>query len=330
LVPLAAGLATTIAGEGPPAGPWRDAVSYRIPDEPAVAARAREAAGWLTRHLVAVRRPGDPAPLKVVAWKDPTLVPEDPKLLAGYLITDTLWAARALRPFEPGLAAEVERGLGRAGWYGNGLHDVLFHRLDRNLHRSADADIVHGHSLGVFPLDDGRAVDLRVFRQRWDADYDVGHPHLFAEHAAYQALLDAGNGRAVAARERLLGVIRDSRATDPDDPQFWDADAGVLVDHVTRDEWLRLRRGEAPSARHFTFKLGVLLYALRVLGLEGEVGADRLAAMRARLWSAQLADGGLAHFLDVRRDGTVVPARRDATGEATAIGILSETVIPPE
>jgi hypothetical protein len=305
--------------------PWRDAVSFRLPDDPETLARTRKAAGWLTGHLVEVRLPGDPSPIPVVAWKDPTLAPEDPRLLAGYLITDTLWAAKALRPFAPDRADAIERGLQRNGWSGNGLHDVLFHRLERNLHRSADADPVHGHSLGIFPLDDGRSVDVRGFRQRWDADYDVGHPHLFAEHAVYQALLDHWHGRHAEARRRVLEMVRDDRR-DADDPIFWDPRAGVLVDFVTRDEWRALDRGAAPSARHFTFKLAALLYAVRLLGLEADVGAPRMAAMRARLWSAQDADGGLAHYLDVRPDGAVIPARRDATGEATALAILSETV----
>ena len=69
-----------------------------------------------------------------------------------------------------------------------GLHDVLFHPLDKILHRPADDDFVHGFSLGRFPTADGQTVDLRVLRQKWDANFNVGHPKLFAEHAVYQAL----------------------------------------------------------------------------------------------------------------------------------------------
>ena len=58
-------------------------------------------ADWLKRHLVSITRPGDACPIRVIAWKDPTLEPTDPKLLAGYAITDTLWAAKALKLFDP-------------------------------------------------------------------------------------------------------------------------------------------------------------------------------------------------------------------------------------
>ena len=58
-------------------------------------------ADWLTAHSVSgYLEPSERAEKKTVtaiAWKDPTLVPEQPNLLAGYLITDTLWASVALR-----------------------------------------------------------------------------------------------------------------------------------------------------------------------------------------------------------------------------------------
>jgi hypothetical protein len=304
---------------------WQDSVAYHLPEDPATKDRVTRAAQWLKRHAVTIARPGEEWPIRVIAWKDPTLAPDEPKLLAGYVITDTLWGAKALKPFDPEAAGEIERGLRRLGWYGNGLHDVLFHPIDRMLHRSADEDFVHGHSLGRFPIEGGRSVDLRVFRQKWDADYDVGHPILFAEHAAYQGISDFWKGRKEEARRRVLGIVTDDRSTDPNDQIFWDRHARVLVDYVTRKDWLRFQKGDGPTCRHYSFKLGVLLYAIRLLGIEGEIG-PRLEEMRRRLWSAQTEDGGVAHFIDVRHDGGVTPGQRDSTGEATAIAILTETV----
>ena len=90
------------------------------------------------------------------------------------------------------------------------------------------------------------------------------------------------------------------------------------------DDWISFRSGAKPAFRHFTFKLGVLLYAIRLLGMEQEVGAQ-LRMMKQRLWDAQTENGGVAHFIDVHKDGRFT--RGDgATGEATAIAILSETV----
>ena len=65
------------------------------------------------------------------------------------------------------------------------------------------------------------------------------------------------------------------------------------------------------------------------MGLEGELG-PALGEMNGRLWSAQAEDGGIAHFVEVQHDGQIPPARRDSTGEATAIAILAETVRLPE
>ena len=128
-----------------------DAVTYRMPGDAVTKDRVTRSADWLKRHLVSLPRPGDACPIRVIAWKDPTLEPADPKLLAGYAITDTLWAARALTLFDPAAAEEMEQGLRCLGWPGNGLHDVLFHPIDKILHRSADEDIVHGFSLGASP-----------------------------------------------------------------------------------------------------------------------------------------------------------------------------------
>jgi hypothetical protein len=303
-------------------------VSYRLPDDPAVRERALRAGGWLTRHLVTVTAPGGVGPVRVVAWKDPTLAPDDPGLLAGYLITDTLWAAEALRPIEAATSRSIVEGLERLGWARNGLHEVLFRPVGVLLVRPDDEDWMHGASLGHARIGGGpNRVDLRVFRQRRDDAYDVGHPLLFAEHAVFRALDDAWKGRPDDARRRLLAAIADSRSTDPSDSIFWDPEARVLVDHVTLDDWKALREGTRPAIWHYSFKLGTLLHAIRLLGLEGDVPAATLAGMRDRQWSSQQEDGVIPHFVEVRRDGTASSAP-GGTGEATAIAILSETVVP--
>jgi hypothetical protein len=306
----------------------RDALRFVLPEDATTRSRLERAAGWLERHTVAIQRPEDAEPVPLIVWHDPSLAPADPRVWAAYVITDSLWASRALQPLRPGAAQAMERGIARLGWSGNGLHDVLFHPVARPLHRSADEDFVHGHSLGRVRLDDGRVVDLRVFRQQWDEAFAVGHPALFAEHAVYQALFDHWQGRRDQARERLLGMIRDDRATRPDDHIWWDPQAGLLVDEVTRVEWRELQEGHRPSCRQFAFKLGTLLYALRVLEIEPEVPAAMLQEMTTRLWSSQGDEGGVAHVIEVDREGRVVPGRRDPTGESTAIAILSETVRP--
>ena len=254
----------------------------------------------------------------------PDACAEDPKLLAGYVITDTLWAAKALALFDRRASEEMEASIEHIGWHGNGLHDVLFHPIDRLRHRPDDPDIMHGHSLGHFPAGDGLVVDLRVPRQRWDPGFSLGHPTLFAEHAVYAALNDFWHGRTAPARRKILDVIADRRKSDSKDCTFWDDKAGILVDYVNQADWLALGEGKRDVCRHFTFKLGVLLYAIRVMGLEPEIGA-RVQSMKRRLWSAQTNSGGVAHFVDVRASGEGT-AGREPTGEASAIAIIAEVV----
>ena len=78
-----------------------------------------------------------------------------------------------------------------------------------------------------------------------------------------------------------------------------------------------------PSLFH---QLGVLLYAIRLLGLESEVG-PRLDRMRQRLWDAQTESGGVAHFIELHPEDSII-AISDPTGEATSIAILAEVVAP--
>lgn len=302
----------------------QDSVSFRMPKDGNTADRVTRAADWLKRHLTEISHQDEQDRITVVAWKDPTLGPADPNHLAGYLITDTLWSAKALQLFDPMASRRLEASLERLGWSGNGLHEVLFHRIDQILHCPADKDFMHGYSLGLFPDDAGRTVDLRVFRQKWDADFDVGHPRLFAEHAVYRAMHDFWQGRETQARRRLREVINDTRASTPQDRIFWDAENRILVDHVTYADWLAFRSGKKPVCRHYTFKLGVLLYGIRLLGIEAE-DPSTLAGMKRRLWSAQTGSGGVAHFVDVRSDGTATIGRQP-TGEASAIAVLAETV----
>ncbi len=125
---------------------WRDAIVYQMPSDSVTKVRVTRAADWLKNHKVTISLPGDHFPFAVIAWKDPTLEPSNPKLLAGYVITDTLWSAKALKVIDPILSQEMEKGLQHLGWYGNGLQDVLFHPVELIKHRPADEDHVHGRA----------------------------------------------------------------------------------------------------------------------------------------------------------------------------------------
>jgi hypothetical protein len=58
---------------------WRDAVTYRMPADAGTKSRVTHSADWLKRHLLTITRPGDACPIRVIAWKDPTLEPIPPR-----------------------------------------------------------------------------------------------------------------------------------------------------------------------------------------------------------------------------------------------------------
>jgi hypothetical protein len=151
-----------------------------------------------------------------------------------------------------------------------------------------------------------------------------GATDAFRRACCQAALNDFWHGRTVPARRKVLEVIADWRKSDSRHQAFWDDKAGIPVDYFNYGGWLALSEGKRDVSRHFTFKLGVLLHAIRVLGLVSEIGAP-LQTMKRRLWSAQTGSGGVAHSVDDRATGEGTPWR-EPTGEASAIKTLSEAV----
>jgi hypothetical protein len=296
-----------------------ESIDWRRPRESVIDCRCQDAAGWIKRHTREVTLPQGPS-IAVIAWKDPTLDADKPNQLAGYLITDTLWAAHALIPFDAVAGRNLLAGLRRIGWHRNHLHEVLFERADGLWHRPDDKDFVHGHSLGVFPTTNSQSVDVRVFRHRFDADFELGHPSLFAEHAVYRALQEFWTGQPEQAQARIRAILS------PTENSIirWDTEHRVMVDEVHRADWSAWKRKPTGPFRHYSFKGALVLYAMRVLRIESDY-PEITKQLSERIWSAQNRDGGVGHFVDVYPNGKSTPAP-DATGEACAIAILSETV----
>ncbi len=294
-------------------------IDWKKPADTLITQRCEKAVGWLRSHQREVTLP-DGQKISAIAWKDPTLDADKPNQLAGYLITDTLWAAHAARPFDPELASELMNGLTRLGWTKNRLHEVLFEKVDGLWHCPDDDDFVHGHSLGVFPTSKSQSVDLRVFRHRFDANVDLGHPTLFAEHAVYRAMHEFWMGQPEQAQARIRAIIV------PTDDLIirWDAKYRLIVDEVNRADWLAWKQNPTGSFRHYSFKGALVLYAMRVLRMHKEY-SQIAGDLSNRLWSAQNPDGGVGHFVDIDPDGRSTPAP-DATGEACGVAILAETV----
>ncbi len=286
-------------------------------------------ADWLSSHavrgLLESCEYADKATLSVIAWKDPTLLPEQPNVLAGYLITDTLWASVALRELRPQLSRELLSSLEKLNHTSNGLHEVLWSKVDALRHRSADFDRVHGASVGKLYLSCDRWVDLRVFNMQLDAAFTVGHPKLFAEHAAYQALFEFWHGDVDKARDRIRRILKNDPVNATQQTIFWDNNRRVLVDHLNIDEWREMEPSRS-TCRIFAFKLATVAYAARILNLEQEFLTE-IDGIGKRLWECQLYDGGIAHFARIDMEGELV-ACKDATGEATAVAILCNTVQP--
>jgi hypothetical protein len=60
---------------------WQDAVTFRKPEDALTTGRVTRSATWLVKHVKVLPQPGQAPALQVIAWKDPTLEPGDPKLL---------------------------------------------------------------------------------------------------------------------------------------------------------------------------------------------------------------------------------------------------------
>jgi hypothetical protein len=270
-----------------------------------------------------LRGRSDLGPLTLVAWHDPTLSPNDKNALTAYAITDSLWASRAISLHYPVQSEEIRSSLNKLDCLHNNLHEVLFEPIRAIHHRSADDDFVHGSLIGTFHSGD-KAITVRSFRMKYDADYAIGHPALFAEHTVYQSLFHYWNGNTELARNQMKAMFASTANRRP--VVFWDRERGMLVDHVVADEYRRFIGKGTSSCRQYTFKLALVAYAVRLMNLD--IVADSvLQQIQETTWSAQLESGGLAHFFSRESDGKVIPCP-DATAEATAIAILSETVIP--
>jgi hypothetical protein len=70
-----------------------------------------------------------------------------------------------------------------------------------------------------------------------------------------------------------------------------------------------------------------LLYAGRVTGVASEPElVDRFNAIAFRLWEAQRDDGGLPHLAFYGPNAALL-AKSGATGEATSIAVLTESLV---
>lgn len=295
-----------------------------LPTEPAARRAVERAAEWLTRHVKtgSLVIDGRQCQVSVIAWRDPTLSSEIPNRLVGYTITDTLWSSYALSLTHPKVARELHDSLERLGCSSNSLHEVVWTSIKAIHHKPIDPDPVHGRSLGIMSVGDV-TVDVRDFTMANDPNFTAGHPRLFAEHAVYQSLFEFRNGDTESARNRIRNVFR---ADDGEDQEsiWWDAKHGLLTDFAGRSEFKAFQTGQTNSCRQYSFKLATLLCAVRLLGLAAEFPTE-VALIQQRLQSAPLDSGGIPHFFDVDKDG-VVSNRSGATGEATAIFILAETI----
>jgi hypothetical protein len=302
------------------------------PEDEETRAAVSKASNWLTAHVRAGRLTVNDREvvISVIAWKDPTLNPELPSRLAGYAITDTLWASYALTLTQPEMAKELKESLQRIDCPGNSLHEVIWRPITSIGHKPVDNDLMHGRSLGIMS-DGDETIDVRTFTVVTDREFEVGHPLLFAEHAAYQSLYEFRLGKQESAKNRLRTIFRKKAEAAKDsnpseNPVRWQHEHGLLVDYVIQPEYSKFKKGESSTCRQYAFKLAVLLYTCRLLGLNSEF-PDELDLMHRRLMAAQLPSGGIPHFYDIDSTGTRVMPCPDATGEATAIFMLAETVV---
>lgn len=299
----------------------------QLPPDEELREHVASASNWLGNHVVSgtLKFDDKEVPLSIVAWKDPTLHAGDLNYLAGYTITDTLWASYALQLTRPEIAEQLVQSLQRIDCDGNLLQEVIWKSIPEIRHRPADVDFVHGHSLGTMQLSDGRKIDVRKFDLLDDPTYAIGHPKLFAEHAVYQAIFEYRQGKSEAARNRIRSIFDESSVKDGHKIK-WHQKQMVLVDNVNTARFEKFANNEKDRCRQFCFKIALVVYATRLLGLEDEFRIQ-ISQMQNVLLRSQQADGGMSHYVDMNQEGEVIQGV-GCTGEASAIFVLAACVRP--
>jgi len=320
-------------------GPFQQAWSSAAAFDVATGERADEvsrAVDWLRATTSTVRMPGGDLPL--VVWDDPTLQPHP---TVGYLMTDTLWAAKALEPYDPELSESMQRALVLAGRYGNGLHDTLFHGVNGLAHQPASSDVVHGTLLAQCALaDDASRATVQLYAPEVSVDpaWTDGNSAQFIDSAVYTALNDHWHGETERAQARVRSLIIDQRGSGGD-TMFWDNERWVLVDQASRCDYdatvgacsaacpsCNVCGGDSCFLYNASYKLGLVLYAAQILSLhEDPTLTAALTQMEYRLWEGQHDDGGLAH-LTYYWPNAALAAKSGSTGEATAVAVLAHSV----
>ena len=314
---------------------WPDAPAFELVRGERASDVAR-AVDWLRATTAEVRTPTGDLPL--VTWDDPTLLEHE---TVSYLITDTLWAVKALAPYDPELSDDMRRGLLSVGWYGNGLHDALFHGVDALAHKPASSDVVHGTLIERCSLA-SQAATTQVYAPELSVDpaWTEGNSAQFIDSAIFTALNDFWHGEVEQAKARVRALITDHRGSGWD-TMFWDNERWVLVDQASRCDYdavvgacsaacphCTVCQGDACRFHNASYKLGLVLYAARAMGLHDEPALSRaLADIEYRLWEGQHEDGGLAHLSFYAPNGALAD-KTGSTGEATAIAVLAHSVVP--
>lgn len=309
---------------------WQDRVDFeKVSPQSDHSENVEKAIDWLKRHTWELHLAGDVSIISVIAWYDPTLHPgcdicADENsyncAFAAYMVTDTLWASKALAPYYPEIAENLHRGLMALKRYGNGLHEVLFHPIEGGLLGHLPMFGVHGTRIGSC-LSSGRELELRTL-EILPNSIDQAQS---CETQVYEALQAFWEGHEEEGRER----IREAYHSGPGDSCYWDTINKVFVDAATLYVTKNLLDCDPDGScfANATFKLGVFLYAVHVMGMEAEF-ADQLPILEERLWDAQHQDGdmagGMAHIV-LYRNGEEPQPLCGATGEATSIAVLAYT-----
>jgi hypothetical protein len=288
-------------------------------------------AEWLAERVVQVERTGDEEPLALIAWWDPTLS-DDSRDLVAYTITDTLWAAWALRPFRPELAAHLSRPLQRLHCSSNGFMDQPFHELVTFEWVASDIDPIHGSVIhtayrvnGAESRDEHAARQLQIRHMRFRAGSEQERHSFvtsFTDAYIYYVFHRYWNGDRDGARSMLLRCLDDESGM----PIQYDGELGLLLDAADRQIGRRLREANRRATAYAPFKQALFLFAIRQMGLAGErvplAVTDRL---EQRILEAQNRAGAFRHSVLVNEQGERVGAvpPGGGTGEATAICLLA-------
>lgn len=285
---------------------------------------------------------------------------------AAYLITDGILATKALSAYDSFTSQALARNLIDHGWYGNGLIEVIFHDLGHEgllPFEGLGRDAGQGWWLAKCPTGD-KSYYVHVLQMQENQDFSDFY-NLFADLAVFQAFHFWWNGMQDQAKQIIKGVFMRTGANDKIfwDPDGMVLVDWYNLDPENTDfgaQWQcwNDRNPFCPYYFSSTYKLAYLFYAFVYMNIADDMNwcgqgyeacGQWALGLHYRIMQSEIANdsdcfvpdvpgipsycpdvGGFPHSVAFTKPssgtGSVLFQKSMATGEATSLGILANSI----